>query len=147
MDDELEKVEPQKTEIQLVQLNHLGHKSAFRYCESCNLQEVCPKFRTHPKAECTIDLNSDFDSGVSMQKVQDAVLDLIAATVEEARWLLFQNKSLGASNPAAIKNVDTIMKMLERIAKMGFFGALGRKADAEAKEKPKSIFEGMIPRR
>lgn len=143
MDGELTKIEPK----QLVQLNYLGHKSASRYCETCNLQEVCDSYNSAPRSECTVDLNSDFRDGVTMEKVQDAVLDLIAVTVEEARWLLFQNKSLGASNPAAIKNVDTIMKMLERIAKMGFFGALGRKADAEAKEKPKSIFESLIPKK
>ena len=140
MDGELTKIEPK----QLVQLDYLGHKSTSRYCATCNLQEVCERYNPAPKSECTVDLNSDFRDGVTMEKVQDAVLDLVAETVEEARWLLFQNKSLGATNPAAIKNVDTIMKMLERIAKMGFFGALGRKADGEAKERPKSVFESLM---
>ena len=140
MDGELTKVEGK----QHVQLNHLGHKKAFRYCETCNLQQVCEKYDNRPKAECTIDLNSDFRDGVTMEKVQDAVLDLIAVTVEEARWLLFQNKSLGASNPAAIKNVDTIMKMLERIAKMGFFFFFFCKEDAKANEKPKCKFSVFI---
>jgi hypothetical protein len=140
----MDELSQKKEEIQLVRLDQLGHKRAHRYCGTCNIQEMCPKFNPEPNATCTIDLNSDFRDGVTMQKVQDAMLDLIASTIEEARWLLLQNKSLGANNPQSIKNVDNIMKMLERIAKMGFFGALGRKADAEAQERPKSVLENLL---
>ena len=48
----------------------------------------------------------------------------------------------------AIKNVDTIMKMLERIGKIGLFGALAEQAIKtpvpKEPEKPKSVFEIML---
>ncbi len=145
MDDQIEAVD---NAHKPVQLNFLEHKRADRYCVHCNIQITCKKYNPAPNAPCTVDLGSDFDKGVTIQNVQNGVLDLVAETIIEARWLLLQNKSLNANNPMAIKNVDTIMKMLERIGKIGLFGALAEQAIKtpvpKEPEKPKSVFEIML---
>ena len=128
MDDQIEAVD---NAHKPVQLNFLEHKRADRYCVHCNIQITCKKYNPAPNAPCTVDLGSDFDKGVTIQNVQNGVLDLVAETIIEARWLLLQNKSLNANNPAAIK-----------------FGALAEQAiktpPPKEPEKPKSVFEIML---
>jgi hypothetical protein len=55
-------LEPLKREVNL---QHLAHKTAARYCSSCNIQEQCESFNPAPKAECTI------DSGLGFQRRGD----------------------------------------------------------------------------
>ena len=144
-------LEPLKREVNL---QHLAHKTAARYCSSCNIQEQCESFNPAPKAECTIDLDSDFKDGVTVIKVQEAMLDLVSSVIIDARMLLLQNKSLNINNPKKKKNIDTIMKMIERISKTSLFQAMSVKVqETESKvlaevvvppPAPKSVFERLL---
>ena len=87
-------------------------------------------------------------------KVQEAMLDLVSSVIIDARMLLLQNKSLNINNPMAIKNIDTIMKMVERISKTSLFQAMSVKVqETESKvlaevvvppPAPKSVFERLL---
>ena len=125
-----------------VHLSHLAHKTADRYCATCNIQEQCRSYNPSFNATCTVDLDSDFAGGITVAKVQEAMLDLVASSIVEARMLLLQNKSLNINNPMAIKNIDTIMKMIERISKTSLFSAMATKVKEE--EPPKPVVEKVV---